>query len=89
MNARKWMRWKRLRDFCERRMRSAWFERGNCDSKCGSCNLWESHGNVISTTSLDDGSEYRVCQNCGHGWKAIFTPAGFVEIDSAQEAVEP
>lgn len=81
---RKWYFWAGVRKFVEGRMKAAWFEGGNCDSCCGLCKQWESTGNTITTTSLDDGSEYRECQNCGHAWRAVFTPAGFLPIDSGR-----
>ncbi len=75
-----WRFWKRLRDYCSRRMSEAYMRGGNCDSKCPRCNLWESSGNAIETIPDDDGSEIRTCLNCYHTWRAIFTPAGFVPI---------
>ena len=79
---KKWKFWKRVRDWCNTRMTAAWMKGGNCDSACPKCHQWESHGNVIETEPQEDGSELRSCNNCGYAWKAIFTPAGFVPIDS-------
>ena len=81
MNHKKFRFWKKIKKLCENKMRKAWLEGGNCDSACKNCNQWESSGNVIYTKSNDDGSESRECQNCRHEWRAIFTPAGFVEVD--------
>lgn len=63
-------------------MTSSWMSGGNCDSCCPQCKQWESKGNLITTKSNNDGSETRACGNCGYHWKAIFTPAGFVQVDS-------
>ena len=57
------------------------FEGGNCDSKCRNCKQSESLGNVIKTEPQDDESVIRSCSNCGHTWRAIFTPVGFVEVE--------
>lgn len=83
MNRKKYIFWQKVKAFVEKKMRAAWFEHGNCDSCCTNCKYWESHGNVISTkaTVPEDGSETRRCKNCGHSWKAIFTPAGFIPLD--------
>jgi hypothetical protein len=81
MNRRKWEFWRKVRDWCNRKMTSAWMEKGNCDSRCPQCNQWESRGNIIVTLSQDDGSELRICKNCDYEWKALFTPAGFIPID--------
>ncbi len=79
---KKWQFWRHMRDWCNRRMTSAWMEGGNCDSCCPRCKQWESHGNTINTESLDDGSEQRTCSVCGQQWKAVFGPAGFMPIGS-------
>jgi len=80
MNRKKYNFWKKIKDFCTKKMEDAWFEGGNCDSACPNCKQWESHGNKITTESQDDGLEIRKCVNCGHTWRAVFTPAGFVKV---------
>ena len=62
-------------------MRDAWMQGGNCDSCCPNCKHWESIGNHIKTEDRDDGSVSRHCSNCGNKWTAVFTPAGFIEVD--------
>ncbi len=62
-------------------------EGGNCDSCCPRCKQWESSGNRITTepySEPDDGSENRVCANCGYSWRAVFTPFGFIPVDKDQ-----
>lgn len=80
MNIKKWKFWYKIKLFSEKRMTNAWFENGNCDSACPNCKQYESLGNVIKTEPMEDGTENRSCSNCGHKWKTIFTPAGFIEI---------
>lgn len=87
MNKRKWEMWKRVRDWCERRMAAAWREGGGCDSCCPQCKRWESKGNIIRVYPRPDGSESRFCRNCGHSWRAIFTPGGFLPIPELPPAV--
>lgn len=83
---KKWDFWKSVRDFAEKKMKEAWFIGGNCNSCCPNCKNWESTGKtVITSTDNDDESISRKCSNCGHTWRAIFTPAGFVPIDEEQE----
>jgi len=79
---RKWSFWSSAKEIAERKMKDAWMEGGNCDSCCPQCKQWESVGNTIETKTNDDGSEARTCSNCGYTWKAIFTPAGFIPVDS-------
>ncbi len=55
--------------------------RGGCNSCCPKCKKWEHQGNIIKTTYFNDDIEKRNCGNCGHEWLAIFTPAGFVEVE--------
>ena len=81
IKSRLWFFWRWVRDFTERRMASAWFMGGNCDSACPNCKKWESKGNCIETKHNEDGSEHRACSNCEHEWDAVFTPAGFVPVD--------
>lgn len=80
----KWKFWNNIVKYAEKQRQKAYMlgpdNRGNCDSKCPKCNLWESSGNIIYTESQKDGSELRTCNNCGHTWRAIFTPAGFIEV---------
>lgn len=78
---KRWEFWMKARDWCNKKMTNAWMHGGNCDSRCLRCKRWESHGNRIETTSLDDVLEHRKCSGCGYEWRAIFTPAGFVPID--------
>ena len=81
MNRRKWLFWDKIEKFVHKRKRAAWFEGGNCDSKCRNCKQSESLGNVIKTEPQDDESVIRSCSNCGHTWRAIFTPVGVVEVE--------
>ena len=83
-----WLFWSRAKTFTENKMRKAWFRGGNCDSCCPRCKRWESLGNVIKTTPLEDGSDHRVCEACGHEWLAIFTPAGFIPVDCCKKQVK-
>lgn len=79
-----WRFWSRVAKFVKRKQQQAWLKgpsgRGNCDSACSRCKVWESEGNRIYTIPLVDGSEKRQCTNCGYEWRALFTPAGFVKI---------
>lgn len=88
MNFKRWEKWKRLRDFCNKRMKRAWMAGGNCDSCCPRCKQWESLGNDISTAQKDDDSCLRRCTNCGYKWVAIFTPTGFVPIPPDENTEE-
>jgi len=81
MDKPRWKIWKRLRDYCNKKMTSAWMSGGNCDSCCPACRQWESEGNIIQTIDNDDGSVTRECGNCTLRWQAIFTPAGFIKVD--------
>ncbi|MCP3898855.1 MAG: hypothetical protein GY707_03865 [Desulfobacteraceae bacterium] len=78
----KWSLWKQTKTFCEKQMTKAWMVGGNCDSCCPQCKQWESHGNVIKTEPQEDESVNRSCSNCGYSWRAIFTPAGFLIVES-------
>lgn len=63
--------------------KQTYLEKHGCDSCCPKCKKWESEGNTI-TNSIPDNDpsiDVRTCENCGHTWKAIFTPAGFVPVD--------
>ena len=74
--------WKRIAEYSTKKMEEAYLKpNGGCDSCCPRCKKWESHGNVIITKPLIDGSDKRECQNCGNIWLAIFTPAGFIPIE--------
>lgn len=83
MNVRKWNFWKAMRDWCNGKMTDAWMEKGNCDSACERCGVWESHGSKIANTDTEAGTTLRVCSGCGHTWETIFTPAGFVPTRQA------
>lgn len=73
--------WARVRSFSEKQMFGNYLKpNGGCDSCCPKCKVWESLGNKITTTPLEDGSDLRVCGKCGYEWRAIFTPAGFVQV---------
>lgn len=80
MNKRyKFFKW--LKSFAEKGMKQNYLKPyGGCDSCCPKCKEWESTGNTIVTTPLNDGSDKRKCEKCGHEWIAIFTPVGFVPL---------
>jgi hypothetical protein len=59
---------------------------GGMDSSCPKCNQWEHQGNIISNYPQEDGSDDRVCGNCNHKWKTIFTPAGFLPVGDKEIA---
>lgn len=42
MNRKKWNFWDKVEKFVHKRKRAAWFEGGNCDSKCRNCKQSES-----------------------------------------------
>lgn len=54
---------------------------GGCNSACPRCKAWEHQGNKITTEDSNDQTQTRTCTNCGHTWKAIFTPAGFIPVE--------
>lgn len=72
--------WKKLLDFAKEKAKESYTKERGCNSCCPRCKKWESDGNRITTQPLDDGSDERVCHNCGFVWKAIFTPAGFIPV---------
>ena len=79
MNRKKYNFWMRLKSFVEGKCREAYMEGGNCDSSCPKCKQSESLGNII-TNEDGEGSVKRACGNCGHRWRAIFMPFGFMEV---------
>lgn len=73
--------WSKVKSFAEKQMFENYLKPfGGCDSCCPKCKVWESLGNKITTTPLENGSDLRLCGNCGYEWRAIFTPAGFVQV---------
>ena len=72
--------WTALYNLSDRKIKLLYLKEHGFDSCCPQCKQWESHGNVIKTEPMEDGSENRSCSNCGYSWKALFTPAGFVRI---------
>ena len=75
--------WKRIRDHAERAMRENYLKpHGGMNHACPNCKVWESAGNRITTVENSDGSDHRTCQTCSYEWDAIFTPAGFIQINT-------
>lgn len=81
MNKRyKFFKW--LKGICDKQMHENYLKpHGGCDSCCPKCETWEYQGNKITTEPLEDGSDKRTCMKCGYTWLAIFSPAGFIQID--------
>ena len=78
--------WKKINHISEKGMKGNYLKpNGGCDSCCPKCKKWESMGNNITTKPLENGSDERVCANCGNVWIAIFTPAGFIPVQSAKD----
>lgn len=74
--------WSAIKELADKGMKENYLKpHGGSDSACPKCNIWESQGNKIYTEALQDGSDKRTCSNCDHEWHAIFTPAGFIQID--------
>lgn len=80
---KKFDRWARVRAWVDSKMKAAWMQGGNCDSRCPICRRQESLGNIIETRENPDGSETRLCTTCKYSWQALFTPAGFVSISDS------
>lgn len=72
--------WEKISSISDEKVRDNYTKRHGCNSCCPKCKTWESSGNKITTTPLDDGSDHRTCQVCGYDWLAIFTPAGFIPL---------
>lgn len=80
--------WAAIKELADKGMKENYLKpHGGCDSACPKCKMWESQGNKIYTEALQDGSDKRTCCNCGHEWHAIFTPAGFVQIDHPNDNI--
>ena len=69
----------KVKAFVEKKCKDSYMEGGNCDSICPKCKRSESLGNIITN---EDGERLvnRTCGECGHRWRAIFMPFGFMEI---------
>lgn len=80
--------WAAIKELADKGMKENYLKpHGGSDSACPKCNMWESQGNKIYTEALQDGSDKRTCCNCCHEWHAIFTPAGFIQIDHPNDNV--
>ncbi len=78
--------WKWLKALSDKKMKSEYLRPyGGCNSCCPKCKKWQHDGNIINTTTLEDGSDERICGNCGNTWLAIFTPAGFIPLEDIRE----
>ena len=71
-----------MQSYSKNELQHDYLKSHGCDSACPRCNKWESEGNVIYTEPYKphDLSDKRTCTNCDHTWRAIFTPAGFVQV---------
>jgi hypothetical protein len=83
MNKLKDKFWKYLKAVSAEKVQASYLKIHGCDSCCTRCNVWESDGNKIYTEPSPDGTDLRTCTNCGYKWHAIFTPAGFIEINES------